>query len=158
MEQAKVTNCALAMDNEFKGEHQMNRSEEKIIELPYIHDARGGLSYIESFVHIPFEIKRVYYLYNVPVNAERGGHAHANLEQVLIALSGSFRVKINNGEKNSEYWLRNPQQGLYLGNLIWREIDNFSQGSVCMVLASQYYDEDDYYRNYDEFIAAIGRN
>lgn len=126
----------------------------RLMDLPVISDPRGDLTFVEGGRHVPFEIRRVYYLYNVPVAAERGGHAHRELEQVLFALSGSFRVKTYDGYHKSEYWLRNPSQGLYLNRLIWREMDSFSQGAVCMVLASQPYDEADYYRDYDDFLCA----
>ena len=106
---------------------------------------------------MPFPIRRVYYLYNVPVDAERGGHAHHDLEQIVFALSGSFRIKVDNGTTKSEYWLSNPRKGLYINRLIWREMDSFSQGAVCMVLASQPYDEADYLREYDNFIEAANK-
>jgi len=125
------------------------------ITLPQIHDPRGDLTFVEGGNHLPFHIARVYYLYNVPVDAERGGHAHRELEQVVFALSGSFRMKIDDGHTQSEYWLRDPRKGLYISNLIWREMDCFSQGAVCMVLASHAYDEADYYRDYDAFLAAV---
>ena len=126
----------------------------RFIKLPKIHDPRGDLTFVEGGNHIPFAIARVYYLYNVPVDAERGGHAHKELEQVVFALSGSFRMKIDDGRQKTEYWLRNPGKGLYIGKLLWREMDSFSQGAVCMVLASHRYDEADYYRDYDDFLAA----
>lgn len=125
------------------------------ITLPQVHDTRGDLTFIEGGSHVPFNIQRVYYLYNVPVDSERGGHAHRELEQVIFALSGSFRVKIDDGHAQSEYWLRDPRRGLYLSRLVWREIDCFSQGAVCMVLASHHYDEADYFRDYAEFKAAV---
>jgi len=127
----------------------------RLIDLPVVTDPRGDLTFIEGEHHVPFPIKRVYYLYNVPVDAERGGHAHRDLEQVVFALSGSFRMKIDDGRTKSEYWLRDPRKGLYINRLIWREMDRFSQGAVCMVLASHRYNEADYYRNYDDFIAAV---
>ena len=114
-----------------------------LIELPKIHDPRGDLTFLEGGEHIPFEIARVYYLYNVPVNSQRGGHAHKDLQQVVFALSGSFR--------SSAFWLRDPSQGIYISSMIWREIDNFSQGAVCMVIASKRYEESDYIRDYDHF-------
>lgn len=126
-----------------------------LIELPIITDPRGDLTFIEGGRHVPFEIRRVYYLYNVPVDSMRGGHAHRDLQQVMFALSGSFRVKVDDGHTKSEYLLRNPRQGLYINRLIWREMDMFSQGAVCMVLASHPYDEADYYRNYDDFLSAV---
>lgn len=126
----------------------------RLIDLPQIHDPRGDLTFVEGGNHLPFDIARVYYLYNVPVDAERGGHAHKELQQVVFALSGSFRMKIDDGTTKSEFWLRDPRKGLYINNLIWREMDSFSQGAVCMVLASHRYDEADYYRDYDAFLAA----
>lgn len=128
------------------------KGEVREVTLPQIRDPRGDLTFVEGGQHVPFEIRRVYYLYNVPVDSERGGHAHKALEQVIFALSGSFRVKIDDGHQRSEHWLRDPRKGLYISRMIWREIDAFSQGAVCMVLASQRYDEDDYYRDYAEFL------
>ena len=125
------------------------------INMPQVRDPRGDLIFIEGGNHIPFEIRRVYYLYNVPVDAERGGHAHRELEQVVFALSGSFRIKIDDGRQKSEHWLRDPRKGLHISRLIWREMDSFSQGAVCMVIASHRYDEADYYRNYDDFLKAV---
>lgn len=129
-----------------------------LTELPQIHDPRGDLTFIEGGNHVPFEIRRVYYLYNVPVDAERGGHAHHALQQIIFALSGSFRVKINDGYTDSEYWLRDPRQGLYVDRLIWREMDCFSQGAVCMVLASQPYLEDDYVRDFSSFKSLVNED
>ena len=127
-----------------------------LIDLPVISDPRGDLTFVEGGRHIPFDIRRVYYLYNVPVDAERGGHAHCQLEQVIFALSGSFRITVDDGVCKTEYWLRDPRKGLYINRLIWREMDAFSQGAVCMVLASRPYDESDYIRSYEEFLAAVG--
>ena len=121
------------------------------INLPRISDTRGDLTFVEGGNHIPFQIKRVYYLYNVPVGAERGGHAHRALEQVIFAISGSFRLLLDNGRARTEVILRDPTKGIYLKNLTWREIDSFSQGAVCMVLASERYSAADYIRDYDEF-------
>ena len=129
-----------------------------VIDLPQVHDLRGDLTFVEGRSHVPFDIARVYYLYNVPVDSKRGGHAHRDLEQVVFALSGSFRMKIDDGSSKSEYWLRDPCKGLYISNMIWREMDSFSQGAVCMVLASHRYDEGDYYRDYEEFIGALRGN
>ena len=127
----------------------------RVIELPQIHDPRGDLTPIESGRTVPFGISRVYYVYNVPVDAERGGHAHRQFEEVLVALSGSFRVKVDDGRRRAEYWLRDPRKGLYIGRMVWRELDGFSQGAVSMVLASHHFDESDYYRNYSEFTDAV---
>lgn len=126
----------------------------KEITLPQIHDPRGDLTFVEGGNHLPFDIARVYYLYNVPVDAERGGHAHKELEQVIFALSGSFRVKTDDGKTKSDFWLRDPRKGLHVSRLVWREMDCFSQGAVCMVLASRPYDEDDYFRDYKDFLKA----
>ena len=138
-----------------KEENQILTQEVRLVEMPSFTDPRGDLTFIESEQHVPFPIRRVYYLYNVPGEAKRGGHAHRNLEQVIFALSGSFRMKIDNGHSKSEYWLNNPTKGLYINRLIWREMDNFSQGAVCMVLASQNYSESDYFRKYTDFIEAV---
>ncbi len=129
----------------------------KLVDLPCIHDPRGDLTFIEGGRHVPFQIARVYYLYNVPVDAERGGHAHRNLEQVIFALSGSFRVRVDDGRERQEFWLRDPRKGLYLGSMIWREMDSFSQGAVAMVLASTPYDEADYIRDYNAFLHEVHR-
>lgn len=125
-----------------------------IIDLPKIQDPRGNLTFIEGSSHIPFDIKRVYYLYDVPGGAERGGHAHKALHQLIIAMSGSFDVVIDDGKDKRRIHLNRSYNGLYVCPMIWRELDNFSSGSVCMVLASNKYDEDDYYRDYAEFMIA----
>ena len=117
----------------------------RLIDLPVISDPRGDLTFVEGNRHI------------VPVDSERGGHAHRELEQVVFALSGSFRIRIDDGTNKADVWLNNPKKGLYLRNMVWREIDTFSQGAVCMVLASQPYDEADYFRDYSEFLAAARR-
>ena len=126
----------------------------RIIDLPRIHDPRGNLTFIEGNSHVPFDIRRVYYLYDVPGGAERGGHAHKNLSQLIIAMSGSFDVVLDDGTEKRRFHLNRSYQGLYVCPMIWRELDNFSSGSVCMVLASNSYDEADYYRDYDEYIEA----
>ena len=132
----------------------MSLSDCEIIALPKITDPRGNLTFIEAGHHVPFEIKRVYYLYDVPGGAERGGHAHKGLHQLIIAMSGSFDVILDDGAKKQRFHLNRSYFGLYVCPMIWREIDNFSSSSVCMVLASNLYDEGDYYRNYEEFIQA----
>jgi dTDP-4-dehydrorhamnose 3,5-epimerase-like enzyme len=127
----------------------------KIIDLPKICDSRGNLTFIESGRHIQFDIKRVYYLYDVPGGAERGGHAHKELQQLIVAMSGSFDVVLNDGEVERRYHLNRSYYGLYVPTMLWRELDNFSSGAVCMVLASNYYSESDYYRDYSEFVHDI---
>lgn len=123
----------------------------RIIDLPKIHDPRGNLTFIESGGHIPFDTKRVYYLYDVPGGASRAGHAHKNLEQFIIAMSGSFDITLDDGFTRYKYHLNRSYYGLYLSSMTWREIDNFSSGSVCLVLASRLYSEDDYIRDYADF-------
>jgi dTDP-4-dehydrorhamnose 3,5-epimerase-like enzyme len=123
----------------------------KIISLPKIEDRRGNLSVIENDT-IPFEIKRVYYVYDIPSGVERGGHAHKNLRQFLVALAGSFDVIVNDGEKESTVTLNKPNVGLLINPGIWRELKNFSSGAVCLVVASEVYIEEDYIRDFDEFM------
>lgn len=110
---------------------------------------------MEGGHHIPFDIARVYYLFDVPANAKRGGHAHKKLERVIFALSGSFRIIIDDGKQKQEYWLKDPRRGLYINQLVWTDLDSFSANTVCVVLASHRYDEEDYYRDYDEFLDAV---
>lgn len=124
----------------------------KIIDLPKITDPRGNLTFIEGGNHIPFDIQRVYYLYDVPGGAERGGHAHKALHQLIIAMSGSFDVILDDGKDKKRVHLNRSYSGLYVCPMIWRELDNFSSGSVCMVLASNRYDEMDYFRDYAEYM------
>ena len=127
----------------------------KIIELPKITDPRGNLTFVESGNQIPFDIKRVYYLYDVPGGSERCGHAHKELSQLIIAMSGSFDIVLDDGVGKKRFHLNRSYYGLYICPMIWRELDNFSSGSVCMVLASNLYDESDYYRNYNEYLNAL---
>ena len=124
----------------------------KIIDIPKIVDSqgRGKLSVIEKNI-IPFDIMRVYYLYDVPSDAYRGGHAHKNLIQFMIPLSGSFEVLVDDGNSKKKIMLNKPNKGLLIPVGIWREMDNFSSGAICMVLASDYFDEGDYFRKYTEF-------
>lgn len=124
----------------------------KIINIPKIEDPRGNLSVIEKEV-VPFEIKRVYYLYDVPAGAERGGHAHKKLQQFLVALAGSFDVVLNDGKNKQTITLNKPFEGLLITNGIWRELKNFSSGAVCLVVASDVFEEEDYIRDFEEFLA-----
>ena len=127
----------------------------RLLQLPKIEDRRGNLTFVEANRHVPFPIARVYYLYDVPGGAERGGHAHKGLHQFMIAMSGSFDVKIDDGLRKATYHLNRSYSGLYLCPMIWREIDNFSGGSVCLVLASEKFDEADYFRDYSAFRKAL---
>jgi dTDP-4-dehydrorhamnose 3,5-epimerase-like enzyme len=126
----------------------------KIIEIPKIINPEGNIAVIENDT-IPFEIKRVYYLYDVPSSAKRGGHAHKNLNQILIALSGSFNVVLNDGKNKETVTLNKPDKGLLITSNTWRELENFSSGAVCLVLASEQFNEDDYIRNFDDFISYL---
>ncbi len=124
----------------------------QIIDLPKVSDPRGNLTFVEANRHIPFSFSRIYYLYDVPGGSERGGHAHKNLHQFMIAMSGSFDVLLDDGKNKKKVSLNRSHYGLYICPMIWRELDNFSSGAVCMVIASEYYDEADYIRNYDQFL------
>ena len=131
----------------------MALSDCRLISLPKIQDPRGNLTFIEGGAHVDFPIQRVYYLYDVPGGSERGGHAHKELQQLIIAMSGSFDVLLDDGVEKTKFHLNRSYFGLYVPPMVWRELDNFSSGSVCLVLASEYYDESDYYRDYREFVA-----
>jgi hypothetical protein len=124
----------------------------KIIEIPKILDHRGNIAIIEKET-LPFDFKRVYYLYDVPSSASRGGHSHKNQEEFLVALSGSFDVILNDGKTTQKVTLNKPDKGLLISTGIWRELDNFSSGAICLVLASDVFDENDYERNFDAFMA-----
>jgi dTDP-4-dehydrorhamnose 3,5-epimerase-like enzyme len=129
----------------------------RLVELPVVHRPEGNLTFIEGGDHVPFEIARVYYLYDVPGGATRGGHAHRELQQLIVATSGSLEVVIDDGSSRKGIKLNRSFVGLYMPAMIWRELVDFSSGSVCMVLASDHYDEADYIRDYDEFRAAANR-
>ena len=124
----------------------------KIIEIPKINNTKGNIGVIE-YDTIPFDIKRVYYLFDVPSGAKRGGHAHKKLKQVLIAISGSFDVVLKNGKSKEIITLNRSDNGLLIENNIWRELENFSSGSVCLVLASEEFSEDDYIRSYKDYLS-----
>lgn len=129
----------------------MDITECRLIFFPKISDVRGNLSVIEQNIHVPFTIKRVYYLYDVPSGATRGGHAHKTLSQVVIALSGSFDVVLDDGREKKTFFLNRPHYGLYIPPGIWREIENFSSNSVALSLVSDFYKEEDYIRDYSIF-------
>ena len=135
----------------------MNVNHCKIIDLPKIQDSRGNLTFIEAGRHIPFDIQRVYYLYDVPLGSVRGGHAHKSLHQLIIAISGSFDLVLDDGFTKKRVHLDSPCHGLYICPMIWRELENFAVGSVCMVLASNKYSEYDYYRSYNDFAESRSR-
>ena len=130
------------------------------LDLPTLQDPRGDLTFIEGTIgnrkgHLPFEIRRIYYLYNVPGSSMRGGHAHLSLHQYAIAMAGSFDMVMDDGRKRQRLHLDSAHQALYIPPMIWHELENFSPGSICLVLASDIYDEADYVRNYREFLAMI---
>ena len=131
----------------------MNKLEHcRLIDLPKISDPRGNLTFIEGNQHVPFDIKRIYYTYDVPGGSDRGAHAHKRLHQLIIAMSGSFDVVLDDGFEKKRFHLNRSYFGLYVCPMMWRELDNFSSGSVCLVLASELFDPDDYYRDYDLFL------
>lgn len=129
----------------------MSIADCRIIELPKISDPRGNLSFIEGGQHVPFDIKRVYYLYDVPGGSDRGSHAHKSLHQFIVAMSGSFDVVLDDGREKKRFHLNRSYYGLYVCPMMWRDLDNFSSGAVSMVLASAHYDAEDYIRDYAEF-------
>jgi hypothetical protein len=123
----------------------------EIIDIPKIENSLGNIAVIENDV-IPFKIERVYYLYDIPSSSKRGGHSHINLQQILIAISGSFDVVMKDGKSVKTITLNKPDKGLFITNNIWRELENFSSGAVCLVLASHVFDEADYIRDFDQFM------
>jgi hypothetical protein len=133
----------------------MSLQDCRYIDLPKIQDVRGNLTFIQGGDHIPFDIARVYYLYDVPGGAERAGHGHRELQQLFVAMSGSFDVVLDDGVRQRRFHLNRSYYGLYVCPMVWRVIDNFSSGAVCMVLASARYDEADYLREYSDFMQAV---
>jgi hypothetical protein len=134
------------------------RSGCRLIEFPRVSGLRGDLTFIEGGRHIPFDIKRVYYLYNVPEDMTRARHAHKRLHQILVAISGSFDVKLDDGVSTAHFHLDSPHLGLYIPPMTWRVLEEFSAGAVCVVFASEFYSESDYYRDYDDFLKALKRS
>ena len=128
-----------------------------LVKLNKIEDPRGNITFLESKKHIPFDISRVYYLYDTPSGAERGGHAHYDLEQLIVAVSGSFDVLIDDGQNKEIITLLRPDEGLLISSMIWRELMNFSGGAVCLVLASNLFEESDYIRDYNEFLNTLNQ-
>jgi oxalate decarboxylase/phosphoglucose isomerase-like protein (cupin superfamily) len=134
-----------------KNKYTMNY---KIIDIPKINNAKGNIGVVENDT-IPFDVKRVYYLFDVPSGAKRGGHAHKKLKQVILAISGSFDVVLKDGKSKEIITLNRPDKGLLIENNIWRELENFSSGSVCLVLASEEFSEADYIRNYKDYLSFL---
>ena len=134
-----------------KNKYTMNY---KIIDIPKINNTKGNIGVVENDT-IPFDVKRVYYLFDVPSGAKRGGHAHKKLKQVILAISGSFDVVLKDGKSKEIITLNRPDKGLLIENNIWRELENFSSGSVCLVLASEEFSEADYIRNYKDYLSFL---
>jgi dTDP-4-dehydrorhamnose 3,5-epimerase-like enzyme len=126
-----------------------------LVSFPKVVDPRGNLSFVEGERHVPFAVRRVYWLYDVPGGAQRGGHAHRETHEVLVAMSGSFDVVLGDGAITQRFHLNRSYAGLYVPAMVWRELDNFSSGSVCMVLASEPYDEADYVRDRAEYLRTV---
>ena len=135
----------------------MNVNNCRLVNLPKIKDDRGSLTFVENNQHIPFEIKRIFYLYDIQKNAFRADHAHIKSQELLLCLNGSFDVLLDDSIKQKKINLNSPNQGLYIPSLIWVRIVNFAPQSVCLVLTNQFYNEDDYCRNYDKFLALVNQ-
>lgn len=123
-----------------------------MLTLPINHQNNGNLTSISNGIQVPFDVKRVYYLYDVPGGFSRGGHGHKDLQQLIVALSGSFDITVDDGNVKRTFQLSRPNMGLFMPSGLWRELDNFSSGSICFVLASHEYDEADYFRDYEKFV------
>lgn len=132
-------------------------SKYKLIPLPKIKGPKGCLTVIENCKQIPFKIKRIYYLYDIPSHKDRGSHAHKKLHQFILAISGGFDIILNDGKKKKKFHLNRPYCGLYIPPMIWRELTNFSSGAVCLVCASEFYNRNDYIRNYNDFIKMVNK-
>jgi len=135
----------------------MNLNQCRIVDIPRFADGRGYLGVIESQGHAPFEIKRIYFLYGVPDGSVRGEHGHRELEQLIVAMAGSFEITLDDGHSRQTYELNSRDKGLYVAPMMWRTIQRFSTDAVCLVAASAHYDEADYFRDYDEYLRAVGR-
>ncbi len=133
----------------------MNSIKARLLNLPKVIDPRGNLTVAEEHSEVPFSISRVYWTYDVPSGESRGGHAHKYCEEVIIAVSGSFDVTLDDGTEQQTYHLNHPYQGLYVGPGVWRTLNDFSSGAVCLVIASQLFEESDYIREYDEFLRFV---
>jgi hypothetical protein len=142
---------------ELSGNNIINQGAARIIQLPKIPDIRGNLSFIEELNHVPFKIERCYWIYDVPGGEKRGGHAYRENEEFIVALSGSFDVRLDNGYKKEIFSLNRSYYGLYIPKMVWREIDNFSTNSLAFVISSVHYSIGDYIRDYDSFIKEAGK-
>lgn len=136
-------------------QHSMNQQLGQWIELPKITDPRGNLTVVEQCKDIPFQVSRVYWTYDIPTDAERGGHAHIHCRELLVSISGAFTVTLDNGHEKRQYLLTKPYEGLLVDTGIWRTLENFSSGAVCLVLAENSFDESDYIRDYSSFLKFI---
>ncbi|MEG8041228.1 FdtA/QdtA family cupin domain-containing protein [Sphingomonas sp. LR60] len=135
----------------------MSVTDCRLLDLPHLADSRGDLSFVEGGRHVPFDIRRVYYLYGMPQGAERGAHGHRALEQLIVPLAGSFEIELDDGRARRTVRLDHPARGLYVCPMIWRDLRGFSKGAVALVLASLVYDEADYFRDYDCFLEAVAK-
>lgn len=142
-------------DGAVDGTDSIGEFQARVVTLTKIEDHRGNLTFVEGTRHIPFLFRRVYYLYDVPAGAVRGGHAHKKTEEFIVAASGSFTVVLNDGTTQKKFFLNRPHYGLYVPPMMWRELEDFSSGSICLVLSSELYDESDYYRNYADFRSVL---
>ena len=136
----------------------MSLSSCKFINIPIFKDKRGSLSFLQSFQNIPFNIQRIYYIYDVPEYVIRGNHAHKNLEQLFVPINGCFDIKLDDGSESMIYHLDSNDKGLYVSSMIWRQMFNFSKNSICLVIASEMYSEDDYIRDYEEFVRSLDKS
>ena len=134
----------------------MKKANPHIVVLPKVFDPRGSLTFVEGGNHVPFEIARCYWIYDVPAGAVRGSHSHIEAMELIVATSGSFTVHLSDGDSTESFFLNRPYEGLFVPPSYWRTLDNFSSGSVCMVLTSHPYSEDDYIRDYNEFLKSRG--
>jgi hypothetical protein len=135
----------------------MNQEKVRLIELPKIVDPRGNLTVAEQLKNVPFDIERVYWTYDIPSGERRGGHAHRTCQEIIIAVSGSFDVEVQDGTTTERHHLNHPYQGLYVGTNVWRTLEDFSSGAVCLVLASELFDEQEYIYDYDEFKQIVSK-
>lgn len=135
----------------------MDDSKARIIDLPKIIDPRGNLTVAEQMLNVPFDIKRVYWVYDIPAGENRGGHAHKQCRELIIAASGSFTVTVDDGRGRRTFLMNHPYQGLLVETDVWRTLDDFSSGAVCLVIASELFEEEDYIRDYDDYLEYLAK-